>query len=263
MKINIFVLILLTIVDVLEKYFDLLYNTHKGSCMLKILDSILLSDRVVEEFYKNYSDDKFKSWLNSILPEVEACRTTEQDNPWHIYNCLDHILHSVEEINKQSTGLDYNLRRVLAYTMFLHDAGKPECKIRRYAKAYKREVDSFFNHNIASVKIGERVLADFGFNQEDIATILSLVKNHDVFMNLTLEPTTNPYKKMLTKDVLQDIIGELGEDNGRQLMQYLIMVGRADNMAQNPKMTGQALKLLDVMENMFTEVYGNQIITNK
>lgn len=227
--------------------------------MLKILDNILLSDNVVEEFYKNYGDDKFKSWLNSIMPELEDCRTTKQDNPWHIYNCFDHILHSVEEMNKQSTGFEYNLRRMLAYTMFLHDVGKPECKIRRYAKAYKRQVDSFFNHNLASVKIGERVLDKFGFNQQDTDTILKLVKNHDVFMNLTLEPTTNPYKKMLTKDVLQDMVSELGDDKGSVLLKYLIIVGRSDNRAQNPEMTMQALKLLDVMSNMLNEIYDKDL----
>jgi len=62
---------------------------------------------------------------------------------------------------------------------------------------------------------------------------------------------------------LQDIINELGGDNGLQLMQYLIIVGRADNRAQNPEMTEQSLKLLDVMDNMLHQVYGNQLNTNK
>lgn len=221
--------------------------------MLKLLDEILLSDDVVNKFNESYSNAEFKNWLISQLPEIENCRTTAQDNPWHIYNCLDHILHSVEEINKQTTALEYSTRRMLAYTMFLHDIGKPECKIRRYAKLYKREVDSFFNHNIASVKIGKRVLDDFGFNKQDIDTILKLVKEHDVFMSLTLEKTTNPYKHTLTKDYLQELIYGLDKDNGKKLMEYLIMVGKADNLAQNPKMTAQSLKLLDTISEMLNK----------
>ena len=35
------------------------------------------------------------------MPQVEDCKNQEQNNPWHKYNVLDHILHSVEEMNKQ------------------------------------------------------------------------------------------------------------------------------------------------------------------
>lgn len=218
--------------------------------MLKLLDDILLSDNVVENFYKGYERQEFKNWLVSILPEIEHCKNTEQDNPWHIYNCLDHILHSVEEMNKQTKDFEYNIRRMLAYTMFFHDIGKPECKIRRYAKLYGREVDSFFNHNLASVKIGERALNKFGFNSDEKKLILKLVKEHDLFMNLTLENTTNKYKRTLTQDVLDELVINLDEHNGKNTMEYLIMVGKSDNLAQNPKMTSQSLKLLDVMTDM-------------
>ncbi len=218
--------------------------------MLTLLDEILLSDNVVESFYKHYQNEEFKNWILSILPEIEDCQNTEQDNPWHIYNCLDHILHSVEEMNKQTKAFDSNIRRMLAYTMFLHDIGKPECKLRRYAKLYKREVDSFFHHNLASVKIGERVLDKLGFNQEESIIILKLVKEHDLFMNLTLEDATNPYKRKLTQEVLDELVDGLDTDNGKKLMKYLLLVGKADNLAQNPKMTGQSLELLDIMTNM-------------
>ena len=109
--------------------------------MIKVLDSILLNDNVVQEFYKHYKETGFHKWLLNLLPEVEACRNLKQDNPWHIYNCLDHILHSVEQMNNQTKGLNHEERRMLAYTMFLHDMGKPECYLRRYSKLYKREVD--------------------------------------------------------------------------------------------------------------------------
>ena len=146
--------------------------------------------------------------------------------------------------------------------MFLHDIGKPKCKIRRYSKLYGREIDSFFDHNIASVKIGERALDKLGFNQIDKQIILKLVKEHDLFMSLTLEQTTNPYKRTLTKDVLQQLVNDLDADNGKNLMQYLLMVGKADNRAQNPKMTGQSLKLLDVMSDMLNDVYGKNVSNN-
>ena len=88
--------------------------------MIKKLDSILLSSNVVDNFYKEYNGE-FQNWILGILPELEDCKNRNQDTPWHIYSVLDHILHSVEEMNKQTEHLDNNVRRMLAYIMFLHD----------------------------------------------------------------------------------------------------------------------------------------------
>ena len=61
-----------------------------------LLDNILLSDYVVDEFKSEYNNNlEFRLWLLGILPEIEDCEKQKQNNPWHIYNVLDHILHSV------------------------------------------------------------------------------------------------------------------------------------------------------------------------
>lgn len=228
--------------------------------MQKVLDEILLSDNVVEKFYEEYEKPEFKSWLLSVMPEIEDCKNLKQDNPWHVYNCLDHILHSVEEINKQTVEHDDDTRRVLAYTMFLHDVGKPQCYIRRYSKLYKREVDSFFNHNKASVKIADRVLDDFGFNEQEKEVIKLLVEEHDIFMFITLENNGNPNHRVLSPSLLEEKVGKYNRvGDGKTLMKHLIWVGRSDNRAQNPEMTAGSLHMLDVMEDMlenldFTEL---------
>ena len=219
--------------------------------MLQELDKILLGDNVAEEFRKKYNDQEFRSWVNSILPEVEDCRKLVQDNPWHIYNCLDHILYSVDSMNKQTLDFDNKTRKMLAYTMFLHDIGKPECKIRRYSKLYKREVDSFFGHNKAGVKIANRVLPMLGFESSQSDQIKALIEYHDMFMFLTLENDGNHYHRVLSNKVIDDQVNKFNNvGDGKRLMEYLIMVGRADNLAQNPQMTGESLHLIDVMEDM-------------
>ena len=225
--------------------------------MLQKLDKILLSKNVVDDFYRQYNNPEFRQWLTTVLPEIEACRKQEQDNPWHIYNCLDHILHSVEEMNKQTKDMPFDSRRKLAYTMFLHDVGKPEKHLRRYSKLYKREVDSFYNHNLASVEVAKRVLEkDFCFDQSQSKEIQALVESHDIFMFITLQDDHNPYHKVLTKSYVRRQEEELGQvGNGQQLLKELIMVGRADNMAQNPEMTADSLKLLDTMEQMQAKIH--------
>lgn len=225
--------------------------------MKKVLDDILLSENVTDNFHKQYSTNaQFRDWILKVIPEVEACRKQRQDNPWHIYNCLDHILHSVEQINKQTQNLDPKTQRKLAYTMFLHDIGKPQKHLRRYSKLYKREVDSFFNHNLASADVVDRVIQQhFGFDQKEAKEIHTLVEKHDIFMFITLENDGNQHHKVLTAGYLQDEISDLNKTgNGAELMRQLIMVGRADNGAQNPEMTEQSFKLLNKMDSMLTNL---------
>lgn len=219
--------------------------------MLNKLNDILLSDDVVLEFNKSYSDINFYDWINIVLPEIEDCRKLKQDNPWHIYNCLEHILNSVQNMNRLTADLDLKSRKMLAYTMFLHDIGKPQCHIRRYSKLYNRYVDSFFDHNHASVKIADRVLPSFGFSSTDIVQIKALIEDHDIFMSLTLKEDGNKFHRVLSEEVIIEEVSKLNKvGNGKQLLEFLIKVGKADNLAQNPQMTKSSLKLLDVMEDM-------------
>ena len=218
---------------------------------IEILDNILMSNNVVENFESGMDNLEFANWLTSILPELADCARLKQDNPWHIYNCLEHILKSVEEINKQTGNLPENDKRLLAYAMFYHDMGKPATHIRRYAKAYNREVDSFFNHNIKSAEIVRRTADNFGFNDEEKKQIEKLVLDHDIFMFITDDKTSNPHHKQLTNALIMGHIDDLANfGDGKKLMRYLIMIGRADNKAQNPAMTAKSLRMLDKMETM-------------
>jgi len=219
--------------------------------MINLLDQILLSDNVKENFHNYYNNDKFYNWIINILPEIKDCQNLRQDNPWHIYNCLDHILVSVEEVNKLSIGLSKQERRMLAYTMFLHDIGKPECYVRRYSKQYGKFVDSFFDHNKASVKIAERVLGNLNFTDKEQDMILTLVDNHDIFMFIVLKEDGNKYHKVLSREYVKTEIERLNQSgDGNKIMKYLMIVGKADNRAQNPAMTKDSLHKIDVMESM-------------
>ncbi len=220
--------------------------------MLNLLDEILLSENVTDNFYKAYKNTNFKNWLLSFLPEIEECNKLNQDNPWHIYPCLTHILKSVEQINKQTVDLPIKERRMLAYAMLLHDIGKPQTKIRRYAKSYGREVDSYFNHNIKGVEIANRMLSNFNFNKQEELIIKTLIEKHDMFIPIKEHKTNNPYHKVLTYDLIKEEINDLNKiGNGEKLLEYLIMVARSDSLAQNPEMTKEVLKLYDKCETMF------------
>lgn len=163
-------------------------------------------------------------------------------------------MHAVENINKLDKDLSYKDRRLLAYTMFFHDTGKPKCHIRRYSKLYGREVDSFFNHNIESVNIAERVLPSLNFTTQEQKIIKLLIKNHDNFMFITLKDDGNKHHKILSKDLIKNYINEFNNINdGIKLMKFLLLVGRADSGAQNPALTQKSFELLDEMTKMLDE----------
>ena len=221
---------------------------------LEILDNIILSQNVVDDFYSTWNNNiEFRDWILQNIPELEDCEKQQQNNPWHKYNVLGHILHSVEEMNKQTESLDINIRRMLAYVMLFHDIGKPLHHIERIKDGVT--IDSFYNHNIGSEKIARRVLPLLNFDQNTIDIICKLVYKHDIFMFIRDFPTNNPHWRTLTPRLIKEEIHDLNSvGEGKTLMKYLIMVGRSDNLAQNEKMTADSLKMLDKMENMLNNL---------
>ena len=224
--------------------------------MCKLFYEILTSDDVALNFYNCYLKPEFRKWINSVLPEVEDCRRQEQDNPWHIYNCLDHILHSVEEINKLTKG-KYSLetRRELAITMFFHDLGKPKCHTKRYSEAFGREVDSFRGHNLESEKIFHRVADNLQIDKTKEKIIGALIKEHDIFSSITIKDDGNKYHKVLSKELIDEMVNEFNKyGNGAVLMKYLILIAKADNLAQNPKLTRGPLTLINKAESYIDKI---------
>ena len=221
---------------------------------IDMLDSVVLSKNAVEDFYTLYNGNAdFRVWLDKLIPEVRKCEEQKQNNPWHKYNVLGHILHSVEEMNAVTDDLLDNDKRLLAYTMFFHDIGKPDTHIVREKQG--QMIDSFFGHNKRGCEIIEPILPSLGFSKEDAKVISKLVYKHDIFMFITENKTNNPYKRALTFKLIREEIADLNKvGDGRKLLRYLIMVGRSDSLAQNEKMTAGALRLLDKFDEMLDDL---------
>lgn len=226
-----------------------MYNILIMSCVEK-LDEILLSSDVTERFFKEYDEESFRNYVLDVIPEIEMCRLTPQDNPWHIYDCLRHILKSVEEMNRLSQSLPYKERRMLSYIMLLHDIGKPECRFREYSVFFSREVDKFKGHNIASERIARQVLPCLGFSSQEQDIMTRLILDHDIFMSLTLNPTDKK-NTPLDEAFLKNLRMEYDKIScGKDMIGYLVMIGIADNKAQNALLTTQSLRLIMTMGEM-------------
>ena len=210
---------------------------------LELLDKVLLSDDVVENFYSEYkNNESFGNWLNTNIPDIKKCEEREQNNPWHIYNVLGHILHSVESVNELSKGLDQKERRLLAYTMFFHDIGKPDTCV------FRKNKDTFYGHNKRSCEIIEPILPNLGFSEKECNQIMALVYKHDAFIQVG-NGQIKLDDKFLDKQI--EYFNKFGD--GKKLMGYLIIVAKSDNLAQNPEMTPRSLEVLEETKELLAK----------
>ena len=217
---------------------------------LNKFDKIMCGENVVESFYSSYNNDKdFAEWVDQNIPDLQKCERQQQNNPWHKYNVLGHILHSVQHMNKLSFGMKNNIRRMLSYIMLFHDIGKPNKHIIRSKNG--QMIDSFFNHNEESEKIARRDLPKLGFLDDEVKIMCKLIFKHDIFMFIKTYQSSNKYWRILDEKLVRKEIEDLNiVGDGKQLLKYLLLVGRADNLAQNEQMTGESLALLDKFELM-------------
>lgn len=214
----------------------------------KTLENIILSTNAKEKFFTHYNG-QFKEYLDKLIPEISQSLSTPQRHPWHIYNVMEHILVSLEAINKLTNNLDKSEQKLLAYVMLFHDLGKPKCHIKRTLNG--QLVDSFYGHSLESKKIAKRVLQQLNFDKKQINIIQILVQEHDFFMHLNKENLNNPQTICLfVEDLLKEIdkLNKVG--NGKSLFKYLLYIGRADNLAQNLELSKNSLELIDKIENL-------------
>ena len=159
----------------------------------------------VEKLYKILMDDKpsdlikvNEEYIFSLIPEIKLCKDFNQNNPWHIYDVYEHILHVVDETPK-----DLPLRLVALF----HDVGKP--------KTYTEDengIGHFNNH----WSVSKDIFLDFckRNNLNDLPThrIADLINYHDIKIDDELLMTFD-------KDFIND----------------LFSIKRADLLGQNPK----------------------------
>lgn len=97
------------------------------------LFDILLSEKP-SLLIKDNEDCIFK-----MIPELEKCKNFDQNNPYHIYDVYEHILHVVD-------GVPQNIYVRLA--AFFHDIGKPYTYFKDDSG-----IGHFYGHFLKSNKI--------------------------------------------------------------------------------------------------------------
>lgn len=187
-------------------------ENYTRECIERLNDAIkgVSIERIREEFNKILLSDNPKE-LHSInecgllmhfIPEFDICEKTNQDNPHHIYTVGQHLIKTVENIERQ-----LNLRLI----MFFHDICKPQCKT-----VDEKGIGHFYNHNEVSSIKAEEILRRMKYDNKTIEKVTTLIKYHD--------------REVISSNSIRKLLNLIGEENFRDLLK----VKEADMKAQNP-----------------------------
>lgn len=178
---------------------DLASNLKKVSAerIMTELTKLITSD------HPDMIRDAYECGLTAqFLPEFDICMTCEQNNPHHMYNVGEHIIHTMMGAESD---------RILRFAMLLHDISKPQAKT----------VDQYgITHNKGHAEMGaiksKEILRRLKSDNELIDSVRVLVQYHD----WRFEPTMKGVRKAASK---------IGTD----LFPMLIQVQTADLSGQS------------------------------
>ena len=136
-----------------------------------------------------------KEVLLEILPELAACDGFEQNNPWHEFDVLSHILHAVDEVARD--GLSQHELITVRLAALLHDVAKPQC--------YSRGPDGcghFYGHpEVCAQKAKEIMQLRLRLPSRMAEGIETVIREHGA----TFSPTHKAARKWLAKLGREDL----------------------------------------------------------
>lgn len=139
-----------------------------------------------------------------VIPEFDLVSKCPQQNPYHIYDVLDHTLKVVEAVPCDD---------VLKISAFFHDFGKAYVRFRD-----KKGIDRFGGHAAKSEELTISIMKNLKFDSKTVKDVALLVKYHDALW----EPRESAVKRL---------IGEIGFE----LFDKLLLLRVADINAQAPR----------------------------
>lgn len=161
--------------------------------------------------------------LRHIMPEFIPCYTTVQNNPYHVFNVSDHIMHTVASVDNSS---------ILRWTMLLHDIGKPPRK-----STDEKGIDHFYGHQETSAQLANSILNRLRFDRDFIKKCIKLIQLHDIDI-------------FDTEKSVRKVVNKIGEDSFLDLLE----VQKADAMAQNPEYLDKRLEKMDNIKNIYRKI---------
>ncbi len=172
-----------------------------------------------------------------VLPEFDAMMTTGQKNIHHIYSVGEHTMHAVSEVAGSQKEKRYELRErtILRWTMLLHDIEKPNT-----ISIGKDGQNHFYGHQEKGATTAKKILRRFKFDNGTMEDVVHLIRWHD-------------YRFVATPAGMRKAMSRIG----KEYMELLFEVNRADTSAKNPKHTGDKYEKLAAARKLYQEIVSN------
>lgn len=230
--------------------FDIEESTKKAIFdNMYLLDNIA-KERIFTELKKLLAGDNalqvldaYKEVIGVVIPELKPAFDCVQNNPWHIYNVYDHIIHAVDAAPKDE---------IIRLTMLLHDIGKPSVKTTD-----EKGIDHFKFHAPVGADIAKKVLKRFKVSNEVYDKVTTLIRYHqcvenvdDIRVKRWLAKIGADYTKVLFKVRISDLYAHNPDKIGYELKKLNELLIELDEIVA----AGEAFKISDLAVN------GNDLI---
>ena len=166
----------------LEKLFDILLSNNP---------SILIREN--------------EDYIFNIIPELRKSKGFNQNNPWHIYDVYDHILHVID-------GVKENI--ILRLTALFHDIGKPYTYMED-----ENNIGHFYDHWTKSCEIFLNFSKKYELPDDLTYEVKKLIYYHDINIS------------KLNREELNKFLDEFSVDE----INMLYEIKKSDLLAQSPK----------------------------
>ncbi len=169
-----------------------------------------------------------------VLPEFDAMMTTQQKNIHHIYSVGEHTIHAVEQVAGKLSEGRYTIRErtILRWTMLLHDIEKPNTH-----SIGKDGQSHFYGHQEKGSLTAKHILRRLKFDNDTLDAVVHLIRWHD-------------YRFVLTPAGMRKAASKIGKD----YMELLFEVNRADTSAKNPEHTQEKYDRLEEAKRLYQEI---------
>ena len=149
-------------------------HSNDPEMLTKIYTSILMDDNVMFILTRISQNPIFRQHFPEFYEKNkygESVINCQQNTIYHRYGVFKHTLCTIESVGKDSLKFNAQELKILKWTMFLHDIGKPLAKMINGSGS-----DSFAGHDDISHDIAIDILDRFSFTDEEKNVILTLIK---------------------------------------------------------------------------------------
>lgn len=146
-----------------------------------------------------------EDYIFSLIPDLKKCKGFNQNNPWHVYDVYEHILHVID-------GVPNNL--ILRLVALFHDVGKPDTYTQD-----EKGIGHFYGHWVKSTDIFKAFAEQYSLDEELKRSVANLIFYHDISF----------------ENVDQDTLDKIRDTFSEKEIELLFTLKRSDLLAQAPQ----------------------------